>query len=129
MLACGDESLCRLIGMVDPVEEGVFNDLAIEGSTAQEQGHGFEEVQNRFGFEDLSAEQVAGGFDPLQPFSRAEEVVLETEKKIDRLVEARALDLPDEPAQSEDHTCGRDRYGQPGRDSHDRMITEREFVE
>ena len=80
---------------IDPVEKRVLDELLVERSAALEEGHGFEEVEDWFGFEKASGEQVGCGFYALSALCRPEEVGFEAEEQIDGLVEACPPDLPE----------------------------------
>jgi hypothetical protein len=116
------EVLGRFVVVVYPVEEGMPDHLFVQRFAALEEGHGLEEVENRLGFQRFSGEQIASRFCSLRFLRRAEKVALLFEEQIDGLIEASAMDLPDQGRESHNDSSGRNCTREPRWSSHDSII-------
>lgn len=92
--------------MVDPIEKGVPDHLFVESFAPLEQSHCFEKVEDWFGFQNLTCEQITSSFDALSFLGGAEEVIFLPEEEVDGLIEACAMDLPRKCSEGEDGSGG-----------------------
>nr|WP_187290252.1 hypothetical protein [Terriglobus saanensis] len=115
---------------IHPVEKGVPNHFFVQSAAAQKECHRFEEVQDRFCLEHIATSQSCRCFGTLYLLGGAKEVILQAEKKVDRLVESRSSYLIDETAESDDDTSGRDHDRNPiGKRRHAAMIEDLEVLD